>query len=336
MNKSYNWAILGCGRIARKFSSDLKLLPNARLYAAAARDLNKAQEFATELGFEKAFGSYEAMLADPLVDIVYVATPHSHHYEHVMMCIDAGKAVLNEKAFTLTHPEALKMVQAARDRGIFLMEAFWTRFQPSFLKALEIVRSEELGKLKVVRSDFAFNAPKDPEKRLYNLSLGGGSLLDIGIYPVFAALSVLGIPDRIKALATFADTGIEESIAMVFKYKGGELASLYSSLATNSFVTTEYNCERGSLLLNRRWMAPTTLTVWKEGNHEETISFETQGFGYHYEAAHVMECLDTGKTESDMMPLDFTLQMMETLDRIRRETGIVFPGRDTGIFGSNV
>ncbi len=328
MSKTYNWAILGCGRIARKFSSDLKLLPNARLYAAAARDLAKAKEFASEIGFEKAYGSYEAMLADPDVDVVYVATPHSHHYQHVMMCLDAGKAVLNEKAFTLTYTEALKMVEAARRKGVFLMEAFWTRFQPSFIKALEILQSGELGKLKVVRSDFAFNAPKDPEKRLYNLSLGGGSLLDIGIYPVFAALSVLGIPDRIKALATFADTGTEESIAMIFKYTGGELASLYSSLATYSFVTTEYNCERGSIGLNRRWMAPTTLTVWKEGNHEDTLSFETQGFGYQYEAAHVMECLDAGKTESDMMPLGFTLQMMATLDRIRRETGIVFPGRD--------
>jgi predicted dehydrogenase len=331
MQKTYNWAILGCGRIARKFSSDLKLLPNARLYAAAARDITRAEEFARETGFTRAYGSYEEMLADPAVDVVYVATPHSHHYEHVMMCLNAGKAVLNEKAFTLNLREAEEMVHTAREKGLFLMEAFWTRFQPSFRKALDLLKSEELGKLKVVRSDFAFNAPKDPQKRLYNLALGGGSLLDIGIYPVFAALSALGTPDKIRALATFAETGAEESIAMVFKYKGGELASLYSSLATYSFVTTEYNCERGSILLARRWMAPTTVTVWREGGQEETLSFPTEGFGYQYEAAHVMECLNAGKTESDLMPLSFSLQLMETLDRIRKETGIFFPGRDQGI-----
>ncbi|MFZ5431280.1 MAG: Gfo/Idh/MocA family protein [Bacteroidota bacterium] len=331
MNKTYNWAILGCGRIARKFSSDLKLLPNARLYAAAARDITRAEEFAGELGFSRAYGSYEEMLSDPAVDVVYIATPHSHHYEHVLMCLNAGKAVLNEKAFTLNLREAEEMVRTAREKGLFLMEAFWTRFQPSFRKALDILQSEELGQLKIVRSDFAFNAPKDPQKRLYNLALGGGSLLDIGIYPVFAALSALGAPDKIRALATFADTGAEESIAMVFKYKGGELASLYSSLATYSFVTTEYNCERGSILLARRWMAPTTVTVWREGGHEETLTFPTEGFGYQYEAAHVMECLDAGKTESDLMPLSFSLQLMETLDRIRKETGIFFPGRDKGI-----
>ena len=325
--KTYNWAILGCGRIARKFSNDLKLLSNARLYAAASRDYTHAEAFAKELGFEKAYGSYEAMLADPDVDVVYVATPHSHHHEHVMMCLQAGKAVLNEKAFALTLREAREMVQSARDKGIFLMEAFWTRFQPSFLKTLEILQSGELGSLKIVRSDFAFRAVKDPEKRLYNVNLGGGSLLDIGIYPVFAALSVLGVPKRIKALATFAETGIEESIAMLFQYPGGELASLYSSFATNSFVTTEYNCEKGSIFMARRWMAPTSLTVWHEGGREESFTFQEPGNGYQYEAQQVMECLDAGKTESDMMPLDFTLRMMETLDRIRMETGIVFPGR---------
>jgi predicted dehydrogenase len=328
MNRIYNWGILGCGKIARKFSNDLKLLPNARLYAAASRDYRKAADFASEVGYEKAYGSYEEIVADPLVDVVYVASPHSHHYEHVLLCLQHGKAVLNEKAFAITLKEAKEMVETARNKGVFLMEAFWTRFQPSFVKTLEIIRSGELGALKLVRSDFAFNAPKDPNNRLYNLELGGGSLLDIGIYPVFAALSVLGKPLHIKALATFATTGAEESIAMAFRYPGGELASLYSSFAANSFVTTEYNCEHGSVRLARRWMTPTTLTVWHDDNREETFSFEQPGNGYQYEAAHVMECLDAGRTESELLPLGFSLDLMETLDRIRKEAGIVFPGRE--------
>lgn len=326
MKKTYNWAILGCGRIARKFSNDLKLLHNAHCYAAASTDEERARSFATEMGFSKWYGSYEAMLADPAVDIVYVATPHSLHHKHVIMSLNAGKAVLNEKAFALTHAQALEMVEVARIKRLFLMEAFWTMFQPSYQKALEIIHSGALGKVKIIRSDFAFKAIKDPEKRLYNPKLGGGSLLDIGIYPVFAALSVLGKPKRIKALATFADTGIEESLGMVFQYAGGEIASLHSSFAAYSSVTTEFNCEEGVIHLARRWMSPTKVTVWRPDLQEVYHEFETEGFGYQHEAAHVMDCLDHGLTESALMPLDFTLLMMATLDRIRYETGIVFPG----------
>ncbi len=328
MPKTYNWAILGCGKIARKFSNDLNLLPNACLYAAASRNFRNALDFAAELGYEKAYGSYEEMVADPAVDVVYVATPHSHHHDHVLLCLNHGKAVLNEKAFAITLKEAVEMVETARRRGVFLMEAFWTRFQPGFRKILEILRSEELGALKVVRSDFAFNAPKDPERRLYSLELGGGSLLDIGIYPVFAALSTLGKPESIKALATMAPTGTEESIAIAFHYAGGELASLFSSFAAYSRITTEFCCERGTIHLARRWMAPTAVTIWHSDNHEEQLTFEHPGNGYQFEAEHVMECLDAGKTESELMPLDFSLDLMETLDRIRKEAGIVFPGRD--------
>jgi predicted dehydrogenase len=216
--RKYNWAVLGCGKIARKFSSDLKLLPAARLYAAASRDFQRAQEFAAEMGFEKAFGSYEEMVNDPEVDVVYIATPHSHHREHAMLCLNHKKAVLCEKAFAINRQEAEEMVQCAQKNHTFLMEAFWTMFQPSFRKAMEILQKGELGELKHVRSDFAFNGPYDPQKRLYNIALGGGSLLDIGIYPVFAALTSLGKPEEIKAIADFSPSGAEETIGMLFKY----------------------------------------------------------------------------------------------------------------------
>ncbi|NQU84241.1 MAG: Gfo/Idh/MocA family oxidoreductase [Mariniphaga sp.] len=330
MKKTYNWAVLGCGKIARKFSNDLKLLPNAKLYAAASRDLSKAQSFASELGFEKAYGSYEEMVNDPKVDAVYVATPHSHHRDHAILCLNHKKPVLNEKAFALNLREAKEIVKAARDNNTFLMEAFWTQFQPSFIKAMEIINSRELGALKTVRSDFAFNGPFDPKNRLYNLELGGGSLLDIGIYPVFAALRPLGKPDRIKAMADFASTGSEESIAMIFKYDSGQMATLASSFAAFSSVQTEYWLENGYIRLNRHWNTPTTLSVFnKEKDKEEVLDYTDKvGFGYQYEAAHVMECLDAGKKESDILPLSFSLDLMETLDRIRDEVGAFFPGRD--------
>ena len=329
MNKTYNWAILGCGKIARKFAADLKTLPNARLYAAASRSIENAQEFAADLGFEKAFGSYEAMVNDPEVDVVYIATPHSHHLEHALLCLNHKKAVLCEKAFALNSKEVKLMTEASKKNKTFLMEAFWTRFQPSFLKVMEIIQSGELGALKMVRSDFAFNAEYNPEKRLYNVGLGGGSLLDIGIYPIFMSLMAFGKPSEIKTLASFCPTGAEESIMMSFNYPEGTIASLVSSFASYSSTQTEFSFENGFVRLNRRFYTPTSLTYWKNWEEEKIITFEKGlGNGYELEAAHVMECLDAGKTESDWMPLSLSADLMEIMDRVRKEAGIVFPGHD--------
>jgi len=330
MGKTYNWAILGCGKIARKFAADLKHLPNVRLYAAASRSLENAQEFANEFGFEKAYGSYEEMVSDPEVDVVYIASPHSHHCEHTLLCLNHQKAVLCEKAFAMNSREVSLMIESSRKNKTFLMEAFWTMFQPSFQKAMEIIRSGELGALKMIHSDFAFNAEYNPEKRLYNVSLGGGSLLDIGIYPIFMSLMALGKPSEMKTLASICPTGAEESIMMSFKYPGGEIASLVSSFASHSSTQTEFSFENGFIRLNRRFFCPTTITWWKSGSEEEkVITFEKGiGFGYELEAAHVMECLDAGKTESDMMPLSLSADLMETMDRVRKDAGIIFPEHD--------
>ena len=333
MKKKYNWAVLGCGNIARKFVHDLKLLPNANLYAAASRNLVRAQEFANEYGFETAYGSYEEMVADPKVDVVYIATPHSHHHKHTLLCLNHKKAVLCEKAFSLNANEVKEMIEAAKANNTFLMEAFWTMFQPSFRKALEIINSGELGKLKSVRSDFAFNAPFIEDKRLYNVELGGGSLLDIGIYPVFAALTALGIPKMIKTFVDFSSTGSEESISMIFKYPGGEMANLTSSLAAHSPTQTEYWCENGYLVLNPRWFTPTDITIVKAGEEPVVIpKAKSEGRGYQHEAKHVMECLDKGLIESPDMTWKLSLDLMELLDRIRIDAGIFFGKRDKDMF----
>ena len=331
--KKYNWAVLGCGKIAHKFIHDLKLLPNANLYAAASRDLTRAQDFASEWGFETAYGSYDEMVADPKVDVVYVATPHSHHHEHTLLCLNHKKAVLCEKAFSLNANEVKEMIEAAKANNTFLMEAFWTMFQPSFRKAMDILNSGELGKLKTVRSDFAFNAPFIEDKRLYNVELGGGSLLDIGIYPVFAALTSLGVPEMIKTFADFSSTGSEESISMIFKYAGGEMANLTSSFATHSPTQTEYWCENGYMVLNPRWFTPTDITIAKAGEEPLVIPKEkSEGWGYQYEAKHVMECLDKGLIESPDMTWKLSLDLMELLDRIRIDAGIFFGNRDKNMF----
>ena len=326
MKKTWNWGILGCGNIARKFSQDLKTLPNAKLYAAGSRNLNKAEEFAKELGYEKFYGSYEEMLQDPMLDVVYIASPHSHHLEHTLLCLENGKAVLCEKAFALNSAQADEMIQTAREKQIFLMEAFWTRFQPSFLEIRNLLEVEKLGKAKMMRSDFAFNGPYDTSNRLYNLDLGGGSLLDIGIYPVFAALQTFGRPDEIRTVADFSPTGSEESIAILFKYSDGKIASLQSSFAVCTDTQSEFWCENGYLKISRRGIDSTIVRIAENDKEIVEQEYDYKGqLGYHLEAEHVMECLDQELTESPLLPLAFSSLLMETLDRIREDAGIKFP-----------
>lgn len=322
----HNWAILGCGKIAAKFSSDLRLLPNARLYAAASRDLEKAREFAGKYGFEKAYGSYEEMASDPDVEVVYVATPHSFHHEHALLCLEHGKAVLMEKVFALDAGQAREMIEAARRNRVFLMEAFWTRFQPSFLRVLEILRSGELGAPAMMRSEFCFHAPYDPETRLFSKALGGGSLLDIGIYPVFWALQLFGRPSEIQVTADMAPTGVDRSIAVTFQYQDKKIAQLASSFNACSDTQTEIWCEKG--FIRARKVDPFTVKVIinRKGisEEEEIFRFDHEGFGLFLEAKHVMECLDQGLTESPVLSHSYTLEQMEILDEIRKLAGVKF------------
>ena len=332
MKRTYNWAILGCGNIAGSFSKDLKLLSNAKLYATASRKKERAEAFAARFGFEKAYGSYDEMLADPAIDVVYVATPHSFHHAHTIKCLKHKKAVLCEKAFAINKKEAEEMIACAKENDTFLMEAFWSMFLPDFNKALQILKSGELGKIKMVRSDFAFNGPFDPQNRMYNIALGGGSLLDIGIYPVFAALTSLGKPEAIKTFVDFSKTGSEKNISMIFKYSDGVMANLTSGFSSYSPTQTEYWCEKGYLRLSPQWYAPGNITIWKEGGEEEVLhSIHEQGTGYQYEAAHVMKCLDAGKIQSDIMNWQMSLDLMEILDRVRIDAGIFFPEHDQQI-----
>ncbi len=330
MTKKWNWGILGCGHIAETFCSDLQTLPNAVLYAAASRSKTKADSFAERFGFTKGYGSYIELVNDPKVDIIYVATPHSHHMEHSLLCLNHGKAVLCEKAFALNSDQSDKMIQTAKEQKIFLMEAFWTRFQPSFLKVRDLLDQKILGEAKMIRSDFAFNGPVDPENRLYNTKLGGGSLLDIGIYPVFAALQAFGRPDEIKTVAQFSPTGSEESIAILFKYENGQIASLQSSFAVYSDTQSEYWCENGFIRIKRQGLGSTFIEIWKSDESKEELEFlYPEAYGYHLEAMHVMDCMDKGLTESPLLPLSFSTLLMETLDRIRKEAGIKFPADNT-------
>jgi predicted dehydrogenase len=326
MKKKYNWAILGCGKIAKKFALELKLLPNANLYAAASRNQENVQTFAHEFGVQKAYTSYQEMAEDPLVDIVYIATPHSHHLQHTLLCLNNKKAVLCEKAFAINTNEVLQMVAASKTNNTFLMEAFWELFRPKFNKVLALIKQENLGKLKMVKSDFSFMGDYNPNSRLYNLNLGGGSLLDIGIYPVFTSLMLLGEPTQINTIPQFSPTGSEESITIFLTYNNGATAILNSSFKSEYKNDVELIFENGYIKYDRFSSDPILLQTTTKN---QQISFNPgPNLGYQFEAIHVMDCLDQHRIESPILPLSTSIKLMRILDAIRNDAGIVFPNHD--------
>lgn len=228
--KKYNWGIIGCGKIAHKFAEDLITVPNATLYAVASRDLKKAKDFGKTYDVYCCYGSYKELATNPEVDIIYIATPHVFHFENSLMCLTNKKAVLCEKPFAINIKQVEEMITAAKNNNTFLMEALWTYFLPHYKYVLNIIQSNELGEVKSLKADFGFASTYDPENRLFNKKLGGGSLLDVGIYPLFAALSILGYPEETEANAKFNDDGIDEKCSMLLTYKNNIQASLHSSI----------------------------------------------------------------------------------------------------------
>ncbi len=327
MERNYKWGILAPGKMAAKFTEGLKLLNNAELYAVGSRDAGRAEIFAKKHGFKKYYGSYEDLAADKEVDVIYIASPHSHHYQHTMLCLKNRKAVICEKAFALNGREVEEMISEAQNRKIFLMEALWPPFQPVYKKAMEILDSGEPGKVIHLNARFGFQPPFSPSDRKFNLDLGGGSLLDIGIYPVIDALTFMGIPSEITARASFTETGSEDSISIIFSYADGRMAVLYSSFRTAAGIGCDILCENGNIFFTRRRDMSQQLIVDLNGKESSSISLLPEGMGYQFEAMEVMKCLDLGLIESPVVPHQFSRDLINTLDRIRRVAGIVFPGR---------
>ncbi len=324
MKKKYKWGILAPGKMSAKFTRALKLLDNAELYSVGSRDLNRARQFAEEFGFQKAYGSYEELAADSETDIIYIASPHSGHHEHTMLCLRNRKAVLCEKAFALNSWDAEEMILEAANQKVFLMEPLWPPFQPLYIKTKELVERGEMGKVIHLDAKFGFQAPFNPSDRKFYLALGGGSLLDIGIYTVIDALWFLGVPDDVTASATFSATGSEDSISIIFNYNDRRMATLYSSFRTAEGIGCTLLCEKGNILFSRGRDMSQKLTVAVNGKENEDYSLLPEGMGYQYEAAEAMKCLDEGRMESPIVPHSFTIALMKTLDRIREAAGISF------------
>ncbi|MGH8963637.1 MAG: Gfo/Idh/MocA family protein [Jatrophihabitantaceae bacterium] len=317
------WGVLATGGIAHTFARDLALLPDAELIAVGSRAHDTAEAFGDEFAIPHRHASYEALVHDPDVDAVYVSTPHPGHRDAALLAIDAGKAVLVEKPFAMDAAQAGEMIDAARARGTFLMEAMWTRFLPHIARVREILAAGTLGKIAYLTAEHGQWFAEDPEFRLFAPSLGGGALLDLGIYPVSFAHLVLGVPSRITAVSDPAFTGVDATTSMIFQYDSGAHAVLTTSLAAASDNPAAIYGSEARLEIDGWFYTPTTFRVIaRDGRELERYEVTHEGQGLRHEAAEVGRCLRAGLTESPLLPLDETLAIMRSMDEVRRQIGL--------------
>lgn len=314
--KKIKWGIIGLGAIAHKFATDLLTIHDAELYAVASRNQEKAHAFAEKFVAKKAYGSYEALANDPNLDAVYIATPHALHKENAIMCLKNGIAVLCEKPFAMNAEEVEAMIACAKQHNTLLMEALWTNFLPHYQFVLKQLNNKTYGNILKMESDFGFQRDYDTSARLFNKAMGGGSLLDIGIYPIFASLSTLGLPKNIDAAATFFENGTDATCNMTFTYENNVKAYLKSSLVEVLPTQAIFYCEKAIIKINTMFHMPTTVSIIVDGK-EDIKDFGYQTIGYHYEAIHFNQLFRDGKTESDIMTFEFSRNLIKTLDAVR-------------------
>lgn len=319
------WGVLATGGIAARFTAEVRELPDAEVVAVASRSEASAKEFAGRFGIPRAYGDWAGLVNDPEVDVVYVATPHSAHRTAAGLALAAGKPVLCEKPFTLNAREAGELVSLARERGLFLMEAMWTYCNPAILRLTELVRDGAIGDIRTVQADFGFPGPTDPAHRLRDPALGGGALLDLGVYPVSFAHLLLGEPDRVQAEALLSPEGIDLNTGILLGWDTGATALLTCSLTSPTPVTATISGTTGRIELPSGFFSADRFTLHREGADPEEFTTDGTLYGLQHEAAEVMRCLRTGETESPLVPLDGTLAVMRTLDAVRDRIGVGFP-----------
>ncbi len=324
MSTEIRWGIVGLGKIADTFAKDLALVPDATLTAVASRGLHKAERFKATHNANYAFGSYEELFRCSEVNVVYIATPHSHHTQLAIEAINHGKHVLCEKPMGVNKGQTSQMLNLAREKGVFFMEALWSRFIPAIAKAKEIIDSGTIGDIRYIHADFAFFAlDRDQEGRLLNPALAGGSLLDIGIYPVFLSYLMLGKPERIHSMCKFHNTGAEIETSMIFDYPSAQ-ALLFSGLTCNSKMKAMICGTQGTLYIDPRWHESSGL-ILELGDDVQSLPFPKNGKGYTYEINEVHNCLREGKLQSDLWSHQNSLDLIELLDLVRSQNDIRFP-----------
>ncbi|MER5866891.1 Gfo/Idh/MocA family oxidoreductase [Kitasatospora sp. NPDC002040] len=326
-DRPIRWGILATGGIAAAFTEDLLTVPGAEVAAVASRAEGPARAFADRFGIPRAYGSWAELAADPDVDVVYVATPHAAHLDATALMLAAGKAVLCEKPFTLNLRQAEQLVGTARAEGRFLMEAMWMYLNPAVRRVAELVRNGAIGRVRAVHADFGFPTPVDPGHRLRDPAAGGGALLDLGVYPVSFAHLLLGEPEQVTAVAVLTPEGVDEHTAVVLGHADGALSLLSCSLVAEYGQRASVHGSTGRIELPTDFFHADGFVLHRDGKPAEEVGFErgpVHGLGL--EAAEVVRCLRAGLTESPLVPLDGTLAVMRTLDAVRAQIGVRYPG----------
>lgn len=325
MAETINWGILGTGNISSKFAGGLSVMSDARLLAVGSRGQDSADRFGDRFGAERRYDSYEALAADPDIDAVYIGTPHPYHKPNALLCLQHGKAVLVEKPFAMNTSEAEIMVQTAREKNLYLMEAMWTRYLPIMVRVRQLLAEGAIGEVRMLHADFGFRTRVNPQGRLFDPDLGGGALLDVGIYPLSLASMIFGQPSQTVGLAHLGETGVDENTAILLSYEGGALAVLSCAIRTSTPHIAIINGTQGRITIPTSWWYPTRMTVEIFGKETAEVEMPLTGNGYNYEAAEVGRCLRAGLLESDIMPLEETLSILRTMDYLRQQWGLTYP-----------
>lgn len=328
MHTKIKWGIIGLGNIANKFASDLQLSKNAILYGVASRNIEKAKDFGEKYHSQKHYDSYEEMVKDEAIDVVYIATPHSFHFENTILCLKNNKSVLCEKPMGLDSHQVKRMIKEARSRNLFLMEGLWTRFIPATEKLIELLSDNSIGDIVSVRADFGFKGDLNLESRVYNKKLGGGSLLDIGIYPIYLSLLTLGLPTHIKAMARMTETGVDSYCSMLFDYKDSAKAILESTIEADTPIEAHIYGSKGVIKLHTRFHHSEKISLYQKGELKNVFELGYEGNGYLYEIEEVNSCLIRNGLESMKLPQSVSLDLISLIDQIKDIIGLSY---DSGI-----
>ncbi len=327
MLERIRWGILGTGSIANAFAKALAVLPDAELVAVGSRTDGGAERFGEEHGVLHRHASYRALADDPDVDVIYVASPHPWHAEDSLMALEGGKAVLCEKAFTLNAREAQDVIARARAKKLFLMEAMMTRHLPIYHRVRKWVGEGRIGEVRLIECDRCIRIPFNPEGRHFKMELGGSALLDVGIYPLSFATSILGVhPEQVKGVAEIGAAGADEQAAVLLKYRNGAIADLNFALRTAKPARANVFGTEGYIEIHEPVWKPTRATLYSNEGEPETAELAMESNGLNYEGAEVMRCIREGLTESPVMPLDDTLAIMRMMDSLRAEWGVRYAG----------
>lgn len=321
------WGILGTGRIANEFAEGLSAVESAELVAVGSRSQTSADRFGDKWQVARCHPCYDALAMDEDVDIIYISTPHTFHRDNAMCCLKAGRNVLCEKPFSINAEESAELINFARASDLFIMEAMWTRYLPLYVKLREILAEGRIGDPRLMHATFGFHRTFDPQDRLFNPELGGGALLDIGVYVVSLASMVFGEAETVGGHAHLGRSGVDESNAIILGYPDGEIASLTSTITGNTAQDASIIGTKGTIHIDGPFWRGSAMRIrMNDREEEELIECPQVGNGYNYEAVEAGECLRLGKLESDIMPLDETFSIMETLDELRSLWGLRYPG----------